>query len=163
MRTGANVRMHRRKVILGAAALVLVGATASTFALGNTGTLSFGSAPTPSGMSSTGHLASFTSLPPGTVSLKPGAQKVSGVLVGKVTVAEGYASKLAVDVSWLDPNNASKALNNPNAWISFELDYPIHAGGCITNTDVATALSITDGSTPLCVRQILMLSPRLRH
>ncbi|HUW78615.1 MAG TPA: hypothetical protein VMV52_07695 [Candidatus Nanopelagicaceae bacterium] len=145
--------MNRRKIILGAAAFVLVGATTSTFWLSNTGIISFASAPVPSGMSNTGNLSSFDALNPSAVSLSPGAQKASGVLLGKVTVAAGYASKLAVDASWLDPQDAGKVLKNPNAWISFELDYPVHMGAC--SGDVSAAFSITDTSVSpsvvLCV------------
>lgn len=145
MTNSADVRMHRRRIILGVTALALVGATASTYFLAGSSTTTIPSASTPQGVAAGGVLSTFSAMSPGTVSVVQGqgAQKISGVYLGKVKVAAGFASKLRVDVAWLDPQDAGKVLSNPNAWITFELDYPIHTGLC-TGADPTGSVNITD-------------------
>ena len=134
-----------------------IAVTTTTFALADSGVLSLPSAPTPAGTASGGVLASFTSIRPSAVSVPQGqgAQVVSGMLLGKVTVAAGFAPRLQIDFSWLDPQNAGAVLNNPNGWVTFGLYQPIHTGLC-TGSDPTGAQSITDTNTStvsqLCVK-----------
>ena len=131
--------------------LVILSASISTFWLADSGLVTLAPATTPSGAGTNGVLAKFTPITPATVTVMQGqgAQVVSGVLLGKVSVAAGFASKIRINHAWLDPTNAGAVLNNPNAWITFGTYYPIHTGAC-TGSDSATAKSITDGSA-LCV------------
>ena len=147
--TGARLRRSRRYLVV--LALAIGTSTAATFWLADSGTLSLSPAPTPSGAAAGGVIATFTPLIPSTVSIPQGqgGQKIAGVLLGKVTNAAGFAPRLRVDISWLDPLNAGAVLNNPNGWMTFGLYYPIHTGAC-TGGDLASSLTITDGSS-LCV------------
>ena len=146
-------RRRRKFFILGIAILVL---SSGSFWLNQTGTLALPAAPTPAGAVSGGTLSTFTALTPSTVSIAQGqgAQIVNGMLLGKVTVAAGYAPSLYLGFSWLNPQSAGAVLNNPNAWISFGLYYPIHTGTCVNGVDPTNSLSITDTVTVtgnLCV------------
>lgn len=146
-----SVRLRRSRRSLGVVALAVAVVSTGTFWLANDGTLVLPNAPIPSGAAAGGIIATFTPLIPSTITVPQGqgAQKIDGVLLGKVTVAAGFASKLKVDISWLDPRNAGAVLNNPNAWMTFGLSYPIHTGSC-TGSDPAGSQSIAD-STSLCV------------
>ena len=141
---------HRRKklAILGLAALMI---STSTFFLASQGTLALPQAATPGGVGAGGNIATFTTLVPSLMSIPQGqgAQVLSGVLLGKVVLAAGFAPKLRVDVSWLDPRNAGAVLNNPNAWMTFGLYYPIHTGAC-TGSDPTNSHTITN-TIELCV------------
>ncbi len=134
---------------LGIAILVF---SSGSFWLAETKTLAIPTAPIPTGAVSGGTLSSFTALTPSTVTIAQGqgAQIVNGMLLGKVTVAAGYAPQLFMDFSWLNPQSAGAVLNNPNAWISFGLYYPIHTGTCVNGVDPADSQSITDTAN-LCV------------
>lgn len=151
-----NAGRRRWKLsFLGIAILVLA---SGSFWLSETGTLALSAAPTPAGTVSGGTLSTFTTLTPSTVTIAQGqgAQIVSGMLLGKVTVAAGYAPQLYLNFSWLNPQSAGAVLNNPNAWISFGLYYPIHTGTCVNEVDPTDSLSITDTVTvtgSLCVTQ----------
>ncbi len=140
-------RSRRGLVVLGAAIAV---ATTAAFYLADSGTLALPTAPIPAGAGAGGVIATFTPLVPSTLSIPQGqgAQKIDGVLLGKVTVAAGFAPRLRVDISWLDPKNAGAVLNNPNAWMTFGLYYPIHTGAC-TGLDPVSSQTLVDGAT-LC-------------
>jgi len=141
-------RRRKNLAILGFAALII---STSTFFLASQGTLALPQAAIPAGTGAGGKIATFTALVPSLMSIPQGqgAQKLSGVLLGKVVVAAGFAPKLRVDISWLDPQNAGAVLNNPNAWMTFGLYYPIHTGVC-TGSDPVNSQTITD-SIQLCV------------
>lgn len=149
MQTSTRLRKSRRNLSLLAFAVVVL--STGNFWLADSGSFALPSAPIPTGAAAGGAIATFTSLTPSAVSIPQGqgAQIVNGVLLGKVTVAAGFASKLRTDIAWLDPQNAGVVLNNPNAWMTFGLFYPIHTGAC-TDADPANSLSITDG-VALCV------------
>jgi len=146
---GSRLRRSRRNLVV--LALATVTATSATFWLSESGVLALPQAPTPSGAASGGVIATFTPLVPSTVTVPQGqgGQQIAGVLLGKVTNAAGFAPRLRVDISWLDPLDAGAVLNNPNAWMGFGLYYPIHTGSC-SGGDPVDSLSITDGSA-LCV------------
>lgn len=140
-------RSRRGLAVLGVAIAVV---STAAFYLADSGTLALPTAPTPAGAAAGGVIATFTPLIPSTLSVPQGqgAQKIDGVLLGKVTVAAGFAPRLRVDISWLDPKNAGAVLNNPNAWMTFGLYYPIHTGAC-TGSDPANSQTLVDGAT-LC-------------
>jgi len=144
----STFRRSRRN--LGVLALAIVVVSTGTFWLADGGTLQLSPAPIPTGAAAGGVIATFTSITPAAVTVNQGqgGQQINGILLGKVTVAAGFAPMLRVDISWLDPQNAGAVLNNPNAWMTFGLHYPIHTGVC-TGSDPSTAQTITDGST-LC-------------
>lgn len=133
---------------MGLATLVV---STGTFWLADSGSFALPPAPIPAGTAAGGAISTFTALVPTSVTIPQGqgAQIVNGVLLGRVNVAAGFASKLRVDMSWLDPQSAGAVLNNPNAWMSFGLYYPIHTGTC-TGGDPTHSQSITDGVS-LCV------------
>jgi hypothetical protein len=137
----SEVRLSRSR-----RSLVLVAATILD------GTLSIPAAPTPSGVGASGVLSTFTALTPSTVTVPQGqgAQVANGELLGKVTVAAGYAPSLLVNISWLNPMDAGAVLNNPNGWMTFGLYYPIHTGTCSNGNEPSGSQSITDG-VALCV------------
>ena len=139
---------RKKLAIFGLAALMI---STSTFFLASQGTLAMPQAATPEGAGAGGNIATFTALVPSLMSIPQGqgAQKLSGVVLGKVVVAAGFAPKLTVEISWLDPLNAGAVLNNPNAWITFGLYYPIHTGAC-TGSDPTNSHTITN-TIELCV------------
>jgi len=141
-------RSKRNLSILGLAFAVI---STGTFWLADSGSFALPAAPIPSGTAAGGAISSFTALVPSTVTIPQGqgAQIVHGIALGKVTVAAGFASMLRVDISWLDPKDAGAVLNNPNAWVSFGLYYPIHTGAC-TGGDPSGSESITD-SVAICI------------
>lgn len=145
---GTRLRRSRRNLIV--LALAIVTATSTTFWLAESGVLALPQAPIPAGAGAGGVIATFTPLIPSTVSVPQGqgGQKIDGVVLGKVTVAAGFAPRLRVDVSWLDPKDAGAVLNNPNAWMTFGLYYPIHTGAC-AGGDPTGSQTTVDGAT-LC-------------
>ena len=134
--------------MLGLAVVVI---SVGTFWLADSGSFALPSASIPAGTAAGGNISSFTALVPSSVTIPQGqgAQVVNGIALGRVKVAAGFASKLRVDISWLDPNDAGAVLNNPNAWMTFGLYYPIHTGIC-TGSDPSGSQSITD-SVSLCL------------
>lgn len=150
MTVKAETRLGRSRRNLVALGLVIVTATSGTFWLADSGTVSMASAPTPLGAAAGGVIATFTPLIPSTVTVPQGqgGQIIAGVLLGKVTVAAGFADRLRVDIGWLNPKDGGAVLNNPNGWMTFGLYYPIHTGSC-TSGDPLNSLTLTDGST-LC-------------
>lgn len=153
-------RNRRNLSILGVAVVVI---STGTFWLADSGSFALPSAPIPQGTAAGGNISSFTALVPSAVTIPQGqgAQVVNGIALGKVTVAAGFASKLRVDISWLDPKDAGAVLNNPNAWMTFGLYYPIHTGTC-TGSDPSGSRSITDGQS-LCVALNTQSSGPLNH
>lgn len=146
-----NTALSRKRKNFAALALVALVISTSTFFLASQGTLALPQAEIPAGTGAGGKIATFTALVPSLMSIPQGqgAQKVSGVLLGKVVVAAGFAPKLRIDISWLDPQNAGAVLNNPNAWMTFGLYYPIHTGAC-TGSDPVNSQTITN-VVQLCV------------
>ena len=142
-----NLRLRRNRRALIALALASAAITTTVFWLADSGLLSLPSAAIPQGTGSSGQLATFTALTPSTVTILQGqgAQIINGVVLGKATVAAGFANKLRVDIGWIDPQNAGRVFNNPNGWLTFGIYYPIHTGACIVG-DPTGALSVTDGS-----------------
>ena len=127
---GSVVRRVRRGLALGmgVAAAGLLGVTGLAFlATGGAsgGTVSLGS--------TLAHGAVATVVPFNyTLTVTNGqAQTVSGVELYKVDLGNASRSdRLRVDFSWLDPQDAQKVLNNPNAWIQVGLyDYAAAASG----------------------------------
>ena len=152
----AQLNAGRRRWKFSFLAIAMLVFASGSFWLNQTGTLALSAAPIPAGTVSGGTLSTFTALTPSTVSIAQGqgAQVVNGMLLGKVTVAAGYAPSLYLNFSWLNPQSAGAVLNNPNAWISFGLYYPIHTGTCVNGVDPTGSLSITDTGTvtsSLCV------------
>ncbi len=144
-------RKRWKLAFLGIAILILA---SGSFWLSESGTLALSAASTPAGTVSGGTLSTFTALTPSTVTIAQGqgAQIVSGMLLGKVTVAAGYAPQINLEFSWLNPQSAGAVLNNPNAWITFGLYYPIHTGTCVNGVDPTDSLSIADTATvSVCV------------
>jgi len=147
--TGVSLGRKRRNLTV--LALVVATMTTATFWLAASGVLALPQAVTPSGTAANGILATFTPLSSTvTVPKGQGAELVNGVLLGKVTVAAGFASRLRVDFAWLDPKDAGAVLNNPNAWMTFGLYYPIHLGSCTGSGEPASSQTMTDGATTLC-------------
>jgi hypothetical protein len=150
MATAQGSRRTRR--MLPVLALALVAVSVSTFWLADSGALALPqpAVPFPVGTGANGQIATFTALNPSNVTVPhdQGAQKIDGVLLGKVTVAAGFASRLNVNISWLNPNDAGRVLHSPKAWITFGLYYPIHTGVC-TDGDPDGSKTLTDGSA-LC-------------
>jgi hypothetical protein len=156
--------LHRKRLNLSIIALAIAAITTTTFWLASSeGILALPQAPTPTGAAAGGKIATFTALIPSlmTVPQGQGAQKINGVLLGKVTVAAGFAPQLRIDVAWLDPWNAGAVLNNPNAWMTFGLYYPIHTGTC-TGSDPVNSVSIADSGT-LCVARNTQASGPLTY
>lgn len=62
------------------------------------------------------------------------ATTVTGIAVAKITIASGYTNSARVGVSWTDPQDASRVLNNPHAQIYFGLYRPVATttGTCTT-------------------------------
>ena len=151
MTVTSEVRLHRSRRSLVVVAVAMLAISATTFWLVESGTLALPVAPTPAGVAGSGVLSTFTALTPSTVTvpLGQGAQVANGQLLGKVTVAAGYAPRIRIDIAWLNPQDAGAVLNNPNGWMTFGLYYPIHTGTC-TGSDVSGAQSITEG-VALCV------------
>jgi hypothetical protein len=148
----SEVRLSRSRRSLVVVAVAILVVSASAFWLAESGTLSLPQAPTPNGAGGSGVLSTFTALTPTTVTvpLGQGAQVATGELLGKVTVAAGYAPRIQIDISWLNPQDAGAVLNNPNGWMTFGLYYPIHTGTC-TGGDASGSQSITVGVAALCV------------
>ena len=146
-----STKLPRKRKNLAALAFAVLAISTSTFFLASQGTLALPQAAIPAGTGAGGKIATFTALVPSLMSIPQGqgAQKISGVLLGKVVVAAGFAPKLRIDISWLDPQNAGAVLNNPNAWMTFGLYYPIHTGVC-TGSDPVNSQTITN-SIQLCV------------
>ncbi|HET7571553.1 MAG TPA: hypothetical protein VFJ77_02655 [Gaiellaceae bacterium] len=145
--TGSTVRRRRlRRLLLTALAVVAVG-TVGTFALASSGLVAFNIITPPAGVTSSGVVSQLVSLTPSQITVQQGkkGQKVSGINLARVEVAEGYAAGQKVDVTWLDPQDAGSALHNPNSWLTFGLYYPIHMDAC-TGGDPADAITLTDGS-----------------
>lgn len=163
MRAEADLHLRQSRRSLALLSLVIIAISATTFWLANEGTLALPQAPTPVGAAAGGKISTFTSLVPSLMSVAQGqgAQVISGVLLGKVVVAAGYAPSLRVDISWLDPQNAGAVLNNPNAWVAFGLYYPIHTGTC-TGGDPVNSQSIVNGSA-LCVARNTQASGPLTY
>lgn len=146
-----GVSLSRKRQNLTVLALVIATMTTATFWLATSGVLALPQAPTPSGVGANGILATFTPLSSTvTVPQGQGAQVVNGVLLGKVKVAAGFASRLRVDFAWLDPKDAGAVLNNPNAWMTFGLYYPIHLGSCTGSGEPSGSQTMVDGTTTLC-------------
>ena len=150
MRSKEGGSLRRARFNLASVGVAIVFLTSSTFWLANEGTLALPQAPTPTGATVSGKISTFTALVPSLISVPQGqgAQKIDGVVLGKVTVAAGFAPRLKIYISWLDPQDAGGVLNNPNAWMTFGLQYPIHAGAC-TGSDPVNSQTIVDGAT-LC-------------
>jgi hypothetical protein len=140
----SEVRLSRSRRSLVVVAVAILVVSASAFWLAESGTLSLPQAPTPNGAGGSGVLSTVT------VPLGQGAQVATGELLGKVTVAAGYAPRIQIDISWLNPQDAGAVLNNPNGWMTFGLYYPIHTGTC-TGGDASGSQSITVGVAALCV------------
>lgn len=140
----ARVRLRRRR-LLAVAALAVALSTSSVGWLATSGvvTLSVAAGAPPSGTIN-GRTADLVPLNPSnvTVPAERGGQVVSGLALGAVKVAAGYGSGSKLDIAWLDPQDAGKVLNNPNAWLSFGLYYPIHTGSC-TGGDPDGAVTIS--------------------
>jgi len=147
-----RARSRRGRIGLAALALALAGTSIATFWLADSGALALPQAPTPSGAAANGSIATFATLAPPTITVPEtgGAQRIDGVPMGKLSIAAGFASKVKVDISWLDPKNAGGVLKNPNAWITFGTYYPIHTGVCL-DTDAVGSQIITEGASTICV------------
>lgn len=161
---GSGLRRSRRsRRSLMVLALAIVATTTTTFWLAESGVLALPQAPIPSGAGAGGVLATFTALVPSTVTVPQGqgGQVVAGVVLGRVTVAAGFAPRLRVDISWLDPQNAGAVLNNPNAWMTFGLYYPIHTGACASGDPTGSQTTV-DGVT-LCTALNTQASGPITH
>lgn len=145
----------RRGLTLVATAVAVL--TTTTYWLADSGAVSIPAPATPSGVASGGDLATLTPLDPSTVVPSNGGQSVDGMVLGKVTVAAGFADRVKVDLSWIDPQDAGGVLHNQNAWIGFGLYKPLHTGSCHSES---SSVSITDGST-YCVQRITQVSGQL--
>lgn len=125
--------------------------TISSFFLADTGASTLNIQP-PAGLASDGKAYQFTSLSSSISRPNGNATIQAGILLGRVVMAAGYGSKLKVDVAWLDPNDASQVLNNPNIQIYAALYHPIAQGNAAcgsTSPDVADALiDVTDAGIP---------------
>ncbi len=140
---------------LRALALVLVAGVAiytiSAFYLADTGTNTLSIQP-PAGIAANGKTADFTALSSSITRPNGAATIQAGLLLGRVIVTQGYADHLKVDVAWLDPNDASQVLDNPNVQIYAALYHPIAEGNSAcgsTNPQVAdTLIDVTDSSIP---------------
>jgi hypothetical protein len=143
----ATTRRRRlRRVLVVALAIVTLG-TVGSFALASSGLVSFNLIVPPPGVTASGVVSQFVSLTPSEITVQQGnkGQKVAGLVLGRVEVAEGYAADQKVDVTWLDPQDAGAALRNPNSWLTFGLYYPIHMGSC-TGGDPSDTITLTDGA-----------------
>ncbi len=130
-------RLARRRGILWTAGLVALVASVTSFALGDTGSVSPLIAPAAGVSTSNGEVATVQTGSGITTSItrSNGAASLdSGVVLAAIQVAPSFATQLNVGVFWTDPYDAYAALNNPHAQISVGLYYPVHTGAC-TNTD----------------------------
>ncbi|MDA8296741.1 MAG: hypothetical protein M0004_09175 [Actinomycetota bacterium] len=124
---------RRRKPIAVAIVALTALTTGSLFFLGTTGTSSLSITP-PAGVPSSGGIASVTDMS-ATMSAGTGAaQKQDDLVIAAVTTAASEANAIKVSISWLDPNDAGKVLNNPNAQISVGLYAPVATGSCSGST-----------------------------
>lgn len=82
------------------------------------------------------------------------AQLVAGLAFERVTAASTYGNNMGFDVQWLDPQDASRVLSNPNTQIYFGFYYPIYTGSCSGNNNsvTATLATITDNSQTFCAQ-----------
>lgn len=150
---GSSLLARRRAPI--AITLVTIAAltTGSLFFLGTTGTNSLTITP-PVGAPSSGGVATVTDMS-ATMSASTGAaQKQDGLIIAAVTTAATESNAIKVSISWLDPNDAGKVLNNPNAQISVGLYSPVATGSCSGSTSTTpsgapetTSFTATDGNT----------------
>ena len=164
MRVIESAGLSRKRVNLGILALAIVAITTTIFWLAaSDGILALPQAAVPAGAGAGGKIVTFTALIPSTMTVPQGqgAQLIDGILLGKFAVAAGFSDQLRVDVAWLDPQRAGAVLNNPNAWITFALNYPIHTGVC-TNSDAANSVAITD-NVALCVARNTQASGPLNN
>lgn len=72
-----------------------------------------------------GKATSFTALGGSITRPNGNATIQAGVLVGRVLLANGYGNRIKLDFSWLDPQDASEVLTNPNAQIYVGLYHPV--------------------------------------
>src|SRR5579875_2175317 len=144
---------HRKALAASAVALAAL-VSGSLFYLGATGSTTTSISP-PAGAPSSTAAAQVTPVA-GTIQRRTGqALKQVGILLAKVTTAASTANHLKVSVDWLDPNDAGRVLNNPNAQLSIGLYHDVHTGACnqatsytVTNSPTSVTLTDpTDGAT----------------
>ena len=81
-----------------------------------------------------------------TVSRSVGAAQLqSGITIARVLVAKDFTNHNKVSIAWLNPQDATRVLNNPNAQIAMGIYRPVHTGSC-TGSDPNTAVSVDDNT-----------------
>lgn len=79
-----------------------------------------------------------------TVSRSVGAAQLqSGVTISRILIAKDFTQSAKVTIAWLNPQDAAKVLNNPNAQIGVGIYRPVHTGAC-TGGDPSTAVGVDD-------------------
>lgn len=110
-----------------ALALVVVAGVAiwsiATFTLASTGTNTASIQPATN--LPNGNAADLTAINSAITRPNGNAHIQAGVLIGRVNVAKGFGNLVKVDIAWLDPNDSSQVLNNPNAQVYVGLYHPI--------------------------------------
>ena len=145
-----------RMAALGAVILVAAGATVTSFALANSGSVSASIQPA-AGAPSGGQVASVDTAIASSISVTNGdngsANLDTGVVLGRISVTPVDAASIKAEVYWTDPYDATDELRSPNAQISMGLYYPVHDGSCVTaskGTWINTYVDVTDSGTTYC-------------
>ena len=141
---------------LGAVILIAAGATVTSFALANSGSVSASIQPA-AGAPSGGQVASVDTAIASSISVTNGdnnsANLDTGVVLGRISVTPVDAASIKAEVYWTDPYDATDELRSPNAQISMGLYYPVHDGSCVTaskGTWINTYVDVTDSGTTYC-------------
>ena len=149
-------KSRKRMAALGAVILIAAGATVTSFALANSGSVSASIQP-PAGAPSGGQVASVDTSIASSISVTKGdnasANLDTGVVLGRISVTPVDAASIKADIYWTDPYDATDELRSPNAQISMGLYYPVHAGSCVTaskGTWINTYVDVTDSGTTYC-------------
>lgn len=152
MTVTARSPIYRRRGVLAAVAVAAALATTGSAWLADTGGTTFTISPPAGIQSNNGQAVTMTSMSATFTRPNGNAQLLAGVALERLTIASGYGTDVGFDIAWLDPQDASKVLLNPNAQIYFGFYYPIHTGSCSgTNKSVdATLATITDNSQTFC-------------
>lgn len=152
--TSAPTAPRRRRRARRAAAIVILGGTLFATVgvwLASSGTLSPTINPQAGLLNSNGAIATVTSMNQSATGAGSG-NSISGIAIERIRIAKSFTSTSHVAIAWLDPQDATKVLNNPNAQLQFTLYHPvaISAGANSSCSSISNAIKITDGTNTYC-------------
>lgn len=137
-----------------AVAIIFLGGTLFAtvgFWLASAGTFSSTISP-PAGLSaSNGAIATVSSMD-ATATGAGSGNSISGIAIERIRIAKTFTSASHISVAWLDPQDATKVLNNPNAQLQFTLYHPVATMGSANSNcgSISNSIEIQDGSTTYC-------------